>query len=84
MIAGHTSAPFDRPQDHALQVLAVLADLLAAPVNRFGKPEFYNEPERTARMLILLLAVAFDVGPSDTVLHQAAKVASAALAKVTP
>lgn len=76
-----SKAPFDRPQDSPLQVLAILADLLAAPANRFGKLEFYSEPARTARNSIQLLAVAFNVGPSATVLEQASKVARSALAK---
>jgi hypothetical protein len=55
-----------------------LADILGAPTTRFGRPEYIYEPQFTSREAIRLMAVAY----SDTVAHQAAKVARAALAKV--
>jgi hypothetical protein len=75
--------PLDEsPATRVTQVLALIAELLEAPANRFGKLEFYSQPAMTARESIRLLACAYNVGPSDTVLEQAAKVARAALKAV--
>ncbi|SRR6266481_4932530 len=60
----------------ALHVICRL--LMSASFNRFGKPE-WNDP--LAREDLRLLAVRYNVGPSDTIIEQAGKVASAALAK---
>jgi len=62
--------------------LEAIAPLLEVPTNRFGKPEYYGAQE--AREALRLLAIHYGVAPSDTIAHQAAKVARAALAKVTP
>ena len=71
-----------RQPDECRRVLALVAVLLDAPTNRMGKPEYYQADTARAREEIRLLAVKYNVGPSDTVAHQAAKVARAALAKV--
>lgn len=68
-----------RVPSHA-SLLRIVAILMAAPTNRFGKPEFYSEEEMAAREKIRELAVHFRVGACDTVLHQAARVLQAALA----
>jgi len=82
-MSARTPGPFEESADtRLLQVLAVLADLLDAPANRFGKLEFYSEPARTARESLRLLSVAYNVSPSHTILEQAAKVARAALKAV--
>lgn len=60
-------------------LLKIVAVLLAAPVNKYGKPEFFSVEEVAAREKIRELAVHFDTAPSDTVLHQAAKVIEAVL-----
>jgi hypothetical protein len=60
-------------------LLRIVAILMAAPVNRFGKPEFSSAEEMAAREKIRELAVRFKVPPCDTVLHQAARVVRAAL-----
>ncbi len=63
-------------------LLETIAALLEAPTNRFGKPEFYSAEAIAAREEIRLLAVQFNVTDADTVLHQAARVARAALARI--
>lgn len=60
-----------------LAVLNVLAAVLSAPTNRFGKPEYYTDEARKAREELRLLAQSLGVERSDTVLHQAAQVARA-------
>lgn len=64
----------DEKMHTALHAVANL--LLALTYNRFGKPETYNA--RDEREAIRLLAIEYDVGPSQTVLEQAGKVARAA------
>jgi hypothetical protein len=71
-----------RQPDECRRVLAMVAVLLDAPTNRMGKPEYYQADTVQAREEVRLLAVKYNVGPSDTVAHQAAKVVRAALAKV--
>lgn len=62
-----------------LEVLGVIASLLEAPANRFGKLEFYTEEASTARRRLLEMAQAYEITPSHTILEQAAKVARAAI-----
>lgn len=62
-----------------LEVLSVIAALLEAPANRFGKLEFYTEEASAARRKLLELAQAYEITPSHTILEQAAKVARAAI-----
>lgn len=70
-----------RQPDECRRVLKLIAILLDAPTNRMGKPEYHQADTVKAREEIRLLAVKYKVGPSDTIAHQAAKVARAALAK---
>jgi hypothetical protein len=60
-------------------LLKIVAILMAAPTNRFGKPEFYSAEEMAAREKIRELAVHFGVTDADTVLHQAARVLGAVM-----
>jgi hypothetical protein len=62
-----------------LTVLTVIAAVLSAPTNRFGKPEYYTEDARQARDELRLLAQQLGVTRSETVLHQAAQVARAVI-----
>ena len=65
-------------------LIGVLAALLEAPQNRFGKLDFYNDEEtRKARMELLILAEHYDVDTSATVVEQAAKVARAILSRAS-
>lgn len=57
-------------------LLAISAALLGLTYNRFGKPETFNIPQE--REAIRLLAVRYNVGPSQTLLEQIGKVARAA------
>jgi hypothetical protein len=57
------------------QLLLDAATLLAAPTNRFGKPEYFgNEELRAARERIRELSVKHCLTPSSTVAEQASKV----------
>lgn len=62
-------------------LLRTVGVLVSAPVNRFGKPEFYSPEEMAARERIRTLAIEYGVTGSDTVLHQAGQVIRAALAE---
>lgn len=64
-----------------MAAIRAVAPILEAPVNRFGKPEYYDC--REAVEATRQLAIKYNVGPSDTIAHQAGKVLRAALAKVT-
>lgn len=63
------------------RVLEVVAAVLKAPQNRYGKLEFYTEEARAAREELRLLAVEYNVGRADTVIEQAAKVVRAVLGR---
>lgn len=65
--------------DKQKEVLTAIATLLESKPNRFGKLEFYSEEARVARNQIQAWACEYKVGPSETVLQQAAKVARAVM-----
>lgn len=79
----HEHFPKFYAHDELITVLKVLAAILEAPQNRFGKLEFYTEEARAARNALLDLAREYKITPSHTIVEQAAKVARAALAKVS-
>jgi hypothetical protein len=77
LIVGSSRGPAEVnwTEPDALDLLSVIAALLESKPNRFGKLEFYSDEARAARQQIQEMAVALQVGPSETVLQQAAKVA---------
>jgi hypothetical protein len=82
--ANETNGKLRAQRDELVALLADAAELMASKPNRMGKPEFYEESAMQARERIRERAVQFGVTKADTVMHQAAAVIRAALAKVQP
>lgn len=77
-----TTSKLGRTPPTVIEVMSVLAAVLEAPQNRFGKLEFYTEAASQAREDLRQLALHFDVAKAESVPQQAAQVARAWIAFV--